>query len=49
VPKRCNDPTYGLGKKGLEWLKGTATEFAIAAANDPKLAELKREYDFYFR
>lgn len=43
-----DDATYGLGKEGLEWLKGTAGEFATAAAADSKLAELKKEYELYF-
>ncbi|MEZ5500097.1 MAG: hypothetical protein R3E77_11805 [Steroidobacteraceae bacterium] len=43
-----NDPTYGLGQEGLDWVKSTAGEFTIAAAKDSKLLELKKEYDFYF-
>jgi hypothetical protein len=43
-----DDATHGLGQDGLEWAKGTALEFAAAAAHDPKLVELKREYELYF-
>ena len=42
------DETYGLGKDGLEWARSTATQFAADAANDPRVLELKREYEFYF-
>jgi hypothetical protein len=44
----ATDETYGLGKDGLLWLKSTAAEFTAAAAGDPKLAELKKEYERYF-
>jgi hypothetical protein len=44
----AKDETHGLGKEGLEWLKGTATEFTTAAASDAKLASLKKEYERYF-
>lgn len=44
----AKDETHGLGKEGLEWLKSTATEFTTAAAADPKLASLKKEYERYF-
>ena len=44
----AKDETHGLGKDGLEWLKGTATEFTAAAAQDAKLAGLKQEYERYF-
>lgn len=44
----AKDETHGLGKEGLEWLKSTATEFTTAAASDPKLASLKKEYERYF-
>ena len=43
-----DDATHGLGQDGLDWAKGTAQEFAAAAAHDPKLAELNREYELYF-
>jgi hypothetical protein len=43
-----DDATHGLGKDGLEWIKGTATEFAAAAAHDEKLAALQKEYVLYF-
>jgi hypothetical protein len=43
-----NDRTHGLGREGLEWLKSTVADFAKDAAHDAKVAELKREYDFYF-
>ena len=44
----AKDETHGLGKEGLEWLKGTAQEFTTAAASDAKLASLKKEYERYF-
>jgi hypothetical protein len=44
----AKDETHGLGKEGLEWLKGTAAEFTTAAAGDAKLASLKKEYERYF-
>ena len=44
----ANDTTYGLGKDGLEWAKGTVTQFVAEAAKDPKLADLASEYQFYF-
>ncbi len=44
----AKDETYGLGKDGLEWLKSTAAEFTKAAADDAKLAALKKEYERYF-
>jgi hypothetical protein len=44
----AKDETHGLGKEGLDWLRGTATEFTTAAASDPKLASLKKEYERYF-
>ena len=44
----AKDQTHGLGKEGLEWLKGTAREFTIAAASDAKLVLLKKEYERYF-
>jgi len=44
----AKDETHGLGKEGLAWLKSTATEFTTAAAIDPKLAALKKEYERYF-
>jgi hypothetical protein len=43
-----NDPTYGLGTEGLEWAKGTASEFATKAAQDPALLALAKEWKFYF-
>jgi len=43
-----DDVTYGLGKDGFDWLKSTAGEFTTAAAQDPKLADLQREYEQYF-
>lgn len=39
---------HGLGKDGYDWLLGTARDFAASAATDPKLLELKREYERYF-
>jgi hypothetical protein len=44
----AKDETYGLGKDGLQWLKSTAAEFTAAAASDPKLTALKKEYERYF-
>lgn len=44
----AKDDTYGLGKEGLAWAKGTVAEFLAAARNDAKLAELVAEYEFYF-
>jgi hypothetical protein len=44
----AKDETHGLGKEGLEWLRGTAAEFTAAAATDAKLASLKKEYERYF-
>ena len=44
----AKDETFGLGKDGLEWLKSTATEFTKAAADDARLAALKKEYERYF-
>jgi len=43
-----NDSTHGLGQEGLDWVKSTAGDFAKDAANDAKLTDLKREFDFYF-
>lgn len=42
------DNTYGLGEDGLAWLKSTAQQFAGDVSNDAKVADLKREYAFYF-
>jgi len=44
----AKDETHGLGKEGLDWLRGTAAEFTAAAATDAKLASLKKEYERYF-
>jgi hypothetical protein len=44
----AKDETHGLGKEGMEWLRSTAGEFVAAAAADPKLAALKKEYEHYF-
>ncbi|HKE95331.1 MAG TPA: hypothetical protein VKB34_13550 [Povalibacter sp.] len=43
-----DDKTYGLGEDGLAWLKSTARQFADDIARDPKVADLQREYAFYF-
>lgn len=43
-----NDPTYGLGKDGLDWALGTVAEFTARAAQDPALLSLAREYAFFF-
>jgi hypothetical protein len=43
-----NDTTHGLGHEGLEWVESTVADFAKDASQDAKLADLKREYDFYF-
>lgn len=44
----AKDSTYGLGEDGLAWLKSTATQFADEVGRDPNVAELQREYAFYF-
>ena len=44
----AQDKTYGLGEDGLAWLKSTAQQFAGDLASDTKMADLKREYEFYF-
>jgi hypothetical protein len=44
----AQDKTYGLGDDGFAWLKSTAQQFANDVANDAGLAELRREYAFYF-
>lgn len=44
----AKDETYGLGKEGFEWMKTTAAEFAVEAARDARIADLKREYERYF-
>lgn len=43
-----DDQTYGLGRDGFAWLKSTAIQFTAAAARDPRLADLRREYHRYF-
>ena len=43
-----NDTTYGMGKEGLEWAKGTVSQFLADSAKDERLAALIREYEFYF-
>lgn len=43
-----NDPTYGLGAEGIEWVRTTADEFAAKAANDPAVLALAKEHQFYF-
>ena len=43
-----NDPTYGLGAEGIEWVRTTADEFATKAARDPAVLELAKEHQFYF-
>jgi len=43
-----NDPTYGLGAEGLEWVKGTVAEFTTKAAQDANLLALTQEYALYF-
>jgi hypothetical protein len=43
-----NDPTYGLGAEGLEWVRSTADEFVAKAAADPALKALADEYRFFF-
>jgi hypothetical protein len=44
----AKDTTYGLGKDGLAWAKGTVALFLADAASDEKLAALLAEYDQYF-
>ena len=44
----AKDMTQGLGEEGLAWLRETGTQFAAAAVQDPRILELKREYEFYF-
>jgi hypothetical protein len=44
----AHNPSRGLGKDGLDWIRSTALSFAADASKDAKLAELVREYDFYF-
>ena len=44
----AKDTTHGLGDAGLAWVKGTVRAFAAGARQDPKLAELVGEYEFYF-
>lgn len=43
-----NDPTYGLGKDGLEWALATVADFTTRATQDPALLALAREYSFFF-
>jgi hypothetical protein len=42
------DKTHGLGDTGLAWVKTTARDFVAAVRQDPKVAELVGEYQFYF-
>jgi hypothetical protein len=42
------DKTHGLGDDGLAWVKGTAAQFAGDTARDPKYAELRAEYHYYY-
>jgi hypothetical protein len=43
-----SDKYYGLGKDGFEWLKSTADEFAVKAAQDPEMTKVQAEIEFYF-
>jgi hypothetical protein len=43
-----NDPTYGLGAEGIEWVRTTVDEFAAKAAKEPAVLELAKEHQFYF-
>jgi hypothetical protein len=43
-----NDPNYGLGAEGMEWVRSTVDEFAAKAAQDPAVLELAKEHQFYF-
>ena len=43
-----NDPTYGLGQEGIDWVRSTADEFAAKAASDPAVLGLAQEHRFYF-
>jgi hypothetical protein len=42
------DKTHGLGDDGLAWVIGTANQFAMDFARDPKYADLKSEYLLYY-
>jgi hypothetical protein len=43
-----NDPNYGLGAEGMEWVRSTVDEFAAKAAKEPAVLELAKEHQFYF-
>lgn len=43
-----NDGTDGLGKGGLEWVKGTASEVATKIGQDPVMRAVREEIEFYF-
>ena len=42
------DKTHGLGDDGLAWVIGTANQFAMDFARDPKYLDLKSEYLVYY-
>lgn len=44
----AEDKSYGLGAEALAWVKTTADQFLADSRTDLKLAELVREYEFYF-
>lgn len=44
----AKDATYGLGKEGLAWARATVDQFLTDTRDDPKLAALVAEYQFYF-
>lgn len=44
----AEDKSYGLGAEALAWVKTTADQFLADSRTDTKLAELVREYEFYF-
>lgn len=42
------DTTHGLGEDGLKWVRSTADRFLNDAAEDPRLAALREEFEYYF-
>jgi hypothetical protein len=42
------DRTHGLGADGLEWVTGTASQFAADLAGDSRYAGLLAEYHYYY-
>ena len=43
-----SDRRNTLGNEGLAWVKGTAAQFLADARSDAALADLNREYGYYF-